>query len=153
MRKVIRHRSQPSITFNVTPMIDIVFLLIIFFILVSRFADAEQAPMNLPGPENSQAKNLRMTDRVIINVQLAKPDDPNLGDVIYRIGPAPAESLASIAERLALHKQYNPKVKVIIRADRLVRYGVVREVMELAAEQGIEVMNIAAYVGEPGAAP
>ena len=151
MRHSWRPRPRLSLTFNMAPMIDVVFLLIIFFVLVSTFASAERVAMELPNPDESQAKNVKLTDRVIINVQLLNPGAPGLAEVGYSIGPTRVESLGSIAERLALQARLVPDLKVIIRADRRVEYGAVREVMEIVAENGIEKMNIVAHVGNAGA--
>ena len=42
-----RRPSVPA-SFNLTPVIDIVFLLIIFFLVVCRFIEAENFPVNVP---------------------------------------------------------------------------------------------------------
>ncbi len=147
-----KYRPRASLTFNMAPMIDVVFLLIIFFVLVSTFASAENIPMELPHPDHSQALNLKLTDRAIINVQLLDPEAPETSPVAYSLGPNRPESAASIAERLRWHKRVVPEVKVIIRADRRVRYGDVREMMEIVAETGIEMMNIVAHMGDSGGA-
>jgi len=139
------------VTFNMAPMIDVVFLLIIFFVLVSTFASAERIAMELPNPDESQAKNVKLTDRVIINVQLLNPGSPGPAEVGYSIGPTRVESLEAVAERLALQARLVPDLKVIIRADRRVEYGAVREVMAIVAENGIEKMNIVAHTGNAGA--
>jgi len=139
-----KHRRRPSLVFNMAPMIDVVFLLIIFFVLVSTFASAERVPMEVPNPDASQAHNIKLADRVIINVQRLGPTP---SDVAYSIGASGPESLTVISQRLSLHKRLVPNLKVIIRADRRVRYGAVREVMTIVAENGIEQMNIVAQVG------
>ena len=48
MTRARRRFPAASIEANLTPMIDVSFLLIVFFVLVSRITDAEQAPMALP---------------------------------------------------------------------------------------------------------
>ncbi len=145
-----KYHPRQSLTFNMAPMIDVVFLLIIFFVLVSTFASAERIPLELPDPDHSQALNTKLTDRVIINVRLIDPDAPETSPVAYSIGPTRPEPLAEIAERLMLHKRAVPRLKVVVRADRRVRYGDVREVMQIVAENGIEMMNIVAHVGDAG---
>ncbi len=147
-----KYHPRPSLTFNMAPMIDVVFLLIIFFVLVSTFASAERIPMELPDPDSSQALNVKLTDRAIINVQLVDPDSPGSSEVAYSIGPNRPQSLAVISERLMAHKRAVPDLKVVIRADKRVRYGDVREIMEIVAEHGIEMMNIVAHVGDAGPA-
>ena len=150
MASAKKYHPRPSLTFNMAPMIDVVFLLIVFFVLVSTFASAERIPMELPRPDHSQARNVKLTDRVIINVQLVDPDAPETSDVAYSIGPNRPQSLAVISERLMQHKRAVPELKVVIRADRRVHYGEVREIMEIVAEHGIEMMNIVAHVGDAG---
>ena len=45
-------------SFNLTPLIDIVFLLIIFFLVVCRFIEAENFPVDVPqGCESAQSGN------------------------------------------------------------------------------------------------
>jgi biopolymer transport protein ExbD len=141
-----KYHPRPSLTFNMAPMIDVVFLLIIFFVLVSHFASAERVPLDLPDPDDSQALNIRVTDRVIINVRLADESDPSQG-ALYSVGPIAPEPLGVIAQRLTLHKRANPDVKVVIRADKRARYADVRDVMETVSELGIEQMRLVAHVG------
>lgn len=40
--------SSDSVSFNMTPIIDIVFLLIIFFLVVCQFIEAENFPVSVP---------------------------------------------------------------------------------------------------------
>ena len=150
MRSYVAKRNKPSLAFNMAPMIDVVFLLIIFFVLVSTFASAERISMELPHPDHSRAENYKLSDRVIINIQLANPRAPRSSPILYSIGANPPESVASISQRLMLHRRLVPNVKVIIRADRRVRYSAVQQVMEVVAENGIEMMNIVAHTSAPG---
>lgn len=145
-----RTRARSSLTFNMAPMIDVVFLLIIFFVLVSTFTSSEQIPMELPDPEHSRAKNVKLTDRVIINVALLDPSDPQNSGIGYGIASNRVDSLGAISERLMVQKRINPELKVVIRADRRVPYGAVRDVMQIVAENGIEMMNIVAHIGDAG---
>ncbi|MFT7634146.1 MAG: biopolymer transport protein ExbD, partial [Mariniblastus sp.] len=46
--KLNRHKPPSSLAFNMTPMIDIVFLLIIFFMTVSQITRTADVPLPLP---------------------------------------------------------------------------------------------------------
>jgi biopolymer transport protein ExbD len=140
-------RRHHDVRFNMAPMIDVVFLLIIFFVLVSTFASAENIPMDLPKPDKSLAKNVKITDRVVINCQLAASPLAGETGVLYRIGPNRPESLETISRRLAAAKQVNPDLKVIVRADKRLQYEQVRAVMEVVAENDIENLSLVAHVG------
>ena len=132
--------------FNAIPMVDVIFLLTIFFMLVTRFSSAEQVPMELPKPTDSQASVVRMPERVVINCRLADPDDPTGRSVLYSIGPNQPRPLYVIAERLAALKRESPALKVVLRADRRLRYADVRAMMRVIAENRIEVMNVVAHI-------
>ncbi len=141
----IRPRRPPA--FNVTSMIDIVFLLLVFFALVTRFASAENVPLELPKPEHSRAQDVQLKDRVVINCRWVDADRPE-GGVIYSAGPLPPEPLERIGERLGRAKRMEPGLKVVIRADRRLPFAAVRAVMRVAAENEIEMMNLVALAGD-----
>ena len=143
-----RQRAGTTIGFNATPMIDVIFLLTIFFMLVTRFSSAEQIPMDLPRPANSQAKVTRMPDRVVINCRLGDTSSGLGRTVLYSVGPNQPESLAVIADRLAVLKSESPSIKAVVRADRRLHYVEVRAVMHAIAECGIEMLSVVAHVAE-----
>ena len=61
--------SQPEpIAANLTPMIDVTFLLIIFFVLVSQIVEVENADLDLPRPEEAASELPGDQSRIVINV-------------------------------------------------------------------------------------
>ncbi len=141
-------RPRTPAAFNMTPMIDVVFLLIVFFMLVSAFASAENIPMDLPQPDKSKAVNAKLTDRVVINCVLTNPSSPATSGVSYSVGPLRVASLDELSARLASAKAATPGLQVVLRADKRLPYRAVRAVMQTIAANRIEVMNIVAHVGE-----
>jgi len=135
-----RDSRSSGLQFNMTPMIDVTFLLIIFFMLVSQITSAENVEMELPDPTRSQAKEVRLKDRVIVNVVYTGPQDPPA----YKLGALSVETLEELGAGLAEEKVKNPDVQVVLRADRRLHYAAVRAVMEVIAQQQIPLMNIAA---------
>ncbi len=142
------HRTPLVLGFNATPLVDVIFLLTVFFMLVSRFSSAEQVPMELPQPEDSRARVTRMPERVVINCRSSNPADPTAGVVLYSIGPNRPELLVTVADRLAAMKRQSPNLKVVVRADRRLPYADVRMVMQVIAGCDVEMLNIVAHVGE-----
>lgn len=136
--------------FNATPLVDVIFLLTIFFMLVARFSSAEQVPMELPQPEKSQARVTPMPERVVINCRLGEPRSVSEGSqtVVYSIGPNRPEPLAVIAERLMAMRGASPDIKVVLRADRRLTYADVRPVMDVIADLGIGMLNVVAHTAE-----
>ncbi|MCH7807972.1 MAG: biopolymer transporter ExbD [Planctomycetes bacterium] len=149
MLRIRTHKQALTASgFNATPMVDVIFLLTIFFMLVSRFSSAEQVPMELPKPDASRAQVTKLPDRVIINCRLADVTDPVGADVLYSIGPNRPERLDVLADRLSAMKRARPDIKAVIRADRRLHYGAVREAMRVVARSGIEMLNVVAHVAE-----
>ena len=138
-------QSRTVLDVNLTPMVDVIFMLTIFFMLVSRFSSAEQIPLELPKPEDSRAETAKLPARVLIN---CRPADPAGSVVLYSIGPNTPEPLDAIASRLIAMRAEMPRLQVVIRADRRIRYADVRAVMRTVADAGIEILNVVAHVQE-----
>ena len=66
--KLSKHRPRTGIAFSMTPMIDIVFLLIIFFMTVSQITRVADHP--LPLPRVSEGDSESKTATVTINLTL-----------------------------------------------------------------------------------
>ncbi len=142
------HRASRGFAINLTPMVDVIFMLTIFFMLVTRFSSAEQLPMELPKPQDSQAKVAQLPQRVVINCRLAQAVDVAGRQVAYSIGPNQPEPLTVISDRLATMSRQTSDLKVVVRADRRLHYADVRAVMNVVARHNIEILNVVAHVAE-----
>ena len=141
-------RSPAIIGFNAVPMVDIIFMLTIFFMLVSRFSSQEKVNMDLPKPVMSQAKTVKIPQRVVINCRPDHNASSPSRSVLYSVGPNRPEPLAQVSARLGAMKRESPNLKVVIRADRRLHYGDVRALMSVVARNNIEMLNVVAHVGE-----
>ena len=132
-------RFEPP-SFNMTPMIDVVFLLIIFFMLVSQFSSAENVEVELPEPERSQAIEATIPEKVILNIEYVGPDEPPG----FLLGSIRVSSLEEMSRRLRNQRVESPELQVILRADKRVAYLDVRQAMEIIAANQIEMFHIVA---------
>ena len=149
MRYRSRSRESASrVAFNFTPLIDVMFLLTIFFMLVAKFTASEHLPLQLPNPEESLARASRGRDRVVINCRSTEPSE-GAARVSYSLGPNRAESLAAISDRIAAMKAATPNLSVLIRADRRLAYEDVRSVMRMVSQNGVAKLQVAAIVSDP----
>jgi len=120
--------------FNMTPMIDVVFLLIIFFLVSSHLAKRE-AQMKLDLPVAVQGENDEDTDsRMTVNVL------PN-GDILTAGRQVPATALTGLLrEKAAIAGE---DLEVRIRSDRTVAYEKVEAVMRACTAAGVWNVTIA----------
>src|SRR5437763_12988449 len=110
-----------EVGFNMTPMIDVVFQLIIFFLLSSHLAKQEtQLPLPLPAAASGTAQVPDSRPRLTVNV-LA---DGTL--LVANRSIAAADLVALLRERRAAH---GDELEVRIRGDRGVLYSRVEPVL------------------------
>jgi len=135
--KVSRFPIRAGAGFNMTPLIDVVFLLIIFFLVSSHLARQEsQIELRLPEAARGQEDLDVTTPRVTVNVQ---GDGQTLlaGEAI---GPAELQRRLG-NERSAL----GPDMEVRIRSDRAVPYRIVEPILLACARSGIWRVTFAVY--------
>jgi len=130
----IHSRGPGSFEANMTPLIDMAFLLIVFFVLVSQVASAEFVQLELPRPASDAAQRPDDRQRIVLNVVPARDG----GAAGYRLGKrefAPdREGLRDLVAALARAMKGQPGVEVNIRADRATAYSWVRPAMDAVAD-------------------
>jgi len=150
-RKKRRGVGTGAVSMNMTPMIDIVFQLIIFFILTSQFQQLEIEQVVLPMSIAAEPKDPFQYRNVIINV--VKPDNPEvivMGQRMdYRVIEGDNELSAYLKERKASTLEGGEKLNVILRADEMICYEVVASVMLAAGRAEIQGWWITTDIEEP----
>ncbi len=135
MGKRFRPARGSGLSINLTPMIDVVFLLLIFFVLIAQASRWRRAQVELPEPEPSAAKYVYSDDVLTITVICDEQGEL----VAYQaqgemISP---EQVGILAQKLGDRKKANPQVEVNLRADRRADGKVVEALMAACAKVGI----------------
>ena len=103
--------NKSSFSIEITPLIDIVFLLVIFFVVTSKVGDSQFLSLELPKTESFQYKTVQSLNEIIIisdgsvfiNNKLFNIDDLNdLEQAIFELENN-KNSLILSAESTALH--------------------------------------------------
>lgn len=125
---------------NMTPMIDVVFLLIIFFLVSSHLARREtRLELALPSAATGQADN-DPAPRLTINVE---------ADGALTLGTAPVDA-AELASRLAAEReQQGDALRVRLRSDQAAPYSAVEPALVACSEAGVDDLALAVY-GQEG---
>jgi biopolymer transport protein ExbD len=135
--RVPDHARNSEANVQMTPMIDVVFLLIIFFLVSSHLARQEvQMPLPLPTASSGERPSETSTRRVTINV---------LGDGRLLLAGKPVEA-SQLRERLvAARDESGTEIEVRIRGDRAVAYQHVEPILLACARAGIWNVAFAVY--------
>ena len=126
-------RTSHGASLVMTPLIDVVFLLIIFFMAAAQFQKEETGDVELPRAVKAETPHSASSVRLTINV--VKPD---LVEVQGRII---AESDLTQVVRMAARRAGAEPLAVKIRADRDVDFGVVQSILLACA--GAKVWKVA----------
>lgn len=120
--------SDASPVIELTPVIDIVFLLLIFFLVATTFQQSERE-MQIALPEAESGGPISVTLReLVVNVQAD-------GGIIVSGRSVSTEDLRTIITEAV---QANPEQKVTIRADRDATYDRVVGVLDVCKASGIQ---------------
>ena len=113
------HRKGPArIDADLTPMIDMTFLLVVFFVVVSQISEIENVEMELPMPQPSASAPPPEETRSVLNV-LPGEDGQAIG---YRLNlidfPLGEQGLESLRTELTRLYRTQPDLRINLRADR-----------------------------------
>lgn len=132
----LRRKQEEEIAIDMSPMIDMVFLLLIFFIVASQIIKVEKVKIEIP--EAAYAKVAEdETGRFAITV------DPK--GTLY-IG-AIEVTMEELKTRVAAEVELDPEVRVVIRADGVVKYHISEKIMEACAEAGANDLIFSVFEG------
>lgn len=116
----------------IAPMIDVVFLLLIFFMCVSTFSRVEKEfSISLPETKTG-ARRVEDTGQIIVNV--SEDGGISVDQQVYTV-----ESLGRFLEETYTS---NRGIEVVIRGDRNAKHGKVMSVLDTCMEIGISKVRI-----------
>jgi len=128
-----RERSRPVLP--LAGMVDILFLLLVFFITASTLRQQEAAiPLDLTPAESAQAQAAAGT-HTIISIK-------GEGQVHWSGGPA--ISLNALRDKLRQLIEISPEETIVIRGDRASNYGTFIRVLDLCKQAGVADVRVAA---------
>ncbi|MES9831562.1 MAG: biopolymer transporter ExbD [Candidatus Thiodiazotropha sp. LLP2] len=124
------YRRRSSHVLNLTPLIDIVFLLLVFFMLTAHFIEDEAIDIQLPEAVSSSPS----TEDDSVEVTLL----PN-GDILVNGNPTILDRLEETL-RGALHA--SSKRFVRLKGDKIAHFGTAIKIIDAARSAGAESLDI-----------
>jgi biopolymer transport protein ExbD len=124
-------REEISLGISIAPLIDIVFLLLIFFMVTSHFEIMSNIDIKLP--DISQRGSDQLVDSMIVAIDKTgnyyiKKEKMDLKDIYLRLKEGTEQK----------------KINLILQADRDVKHGHVVRIMDLAKKAGVTSIIISA---------
>ena len=126
----VQEDNQPYDEINVTPMLDLAYVLLVIFIIMTT-ASVQGVKVDLPKTQATASLAKPGIKAVTINQR---------GDVFLDAYPVTMEQLDL---RLAQYRAANPALSIVIKGDAHVQYARVMEVMEMLKRNEITDLGLA----------
>jgi biopolymer transport protein ExbD len=136
------HHGRTDIDIAMTPMIDVVFQLLIFFICTASFQQVEEAlPMGLATSISVDAANGTLgpsnQERIVLRAARVA------GQTQWMVNGRPANSLRDVQDALRAVSNANPSMPVTLDVASAVPLGNMIDVYDLCRQAGLERIEFA----------
>ena len=111
-----------GVKIDMTPMVDVAFLLLIFFMSTSQFDPPQKVPITIPDSHS----NLKVPESDVMTIGVGKNNE-----ILYQIGKNPQEftDIVNLESVVTDQRRKNPRLRVAIKADRVSDYGTMEDIM------------------------
>lgn len=127
-----KKKKSLEINLEITPLVDVIFLLLIFFVLSTQFIDLKSMSIDLPSIDKKTMSNLPENR---VKIEISKEGDVLINNIILD-----TFSLKSLNKEL---RSISPEIKTaIISADSETKYQYLVTIMESLNRNGFKNIQI-----------
>lgn len=137
--RAYRKRSWASVVVNMTPLIDVVFLIIIFFIIMINFSEMHIRTVDLPKADEGRKSLTENKLKIPITIKSEQL-------MYWEREKIVLDDLPDVVKRVHLHPE---DITVLIRANQNVSYEVIKKVMIKLARLSVHKIEFAALHEKP----
>ena len=132
-----KKKRRLRIRIDMTPMVDVAFLLLTFFMLTTYFSKPQTMELNLPPDEKAQVE---VAESNLLTIRIA-PD----GVVFWNTGTDPANKIEmkELRKFLKDKNKENPKLITLLKIDRDGKYEYLVKAMDEVALAKVERFSLA----------
>jgi biopolymer transport protein ExbD len=147
---MVRKKGRINIFIDMTPMVDVVMLLLTFFMLTTHFKPPAEADVALP---NSNSK-FKLPESDVMTITVTKDNRTFLGldsqilrgrlfgqENALKSGIEIADK-KTLAELLIQARIMNPKLRTVIKADKNCPFGPIEDIMDILQKVKISRFNL-----------
>jgi len=153
---MLKKKRRIGISIDMTPMVDVAFLLLIFFMTTTQFKPPDQDKISLP-ESNSE---LKVPETGVITITVLAPTPPtNVSQVkvVYQKGgekvvqPVNIDNLTSdLTGWLKDARLSQPTARMIVKMDKNAQYGVMADMMDALQAANAPRFNVMTELGMKG---
>jgi biopolymer transport protein ExbD len=142
-------KRRVGVKLDMTPMVDVAFLLLTFFMLTTSFKPTQAVEIALP--DSHSAFKMPESDVMIVTVSkdgriFLGLDSPVLREKLfgeaYKFKQDKEVNLTELSNLLVQARINNPKLRTVIKADKDGEYGVIEDVMNILQKVNITRFNL-----------
>lgn len=134
-----KKKKRIGISIDMTPMVDVAFLLLIFFMTTTQFRPPEKDKIDLP----ESSSDLKVPESDIITLGVTRDSRMSIE---YRARGERVNPYLSDAEQLRMELQRarmsNPRARILVKVDKDASYGTMQEIMQVLQEENATRFNI-----------
>lgn len=130
---MLKKKRRIGVSIDMTPMVDVAFLLLIFFMTTTQFQPPEKDKIDLP-KSNSEAKSpesdiitIAVTKAPTVKVVYKQRGPDGIQEVSLELNPASLQT--DLGPALQRARAANPAARVIVKMDRGAHYGIVADMV------------------------
>lgn len=129
-------KGRIGIAIDMTPMVDVAFLLLIFFMTTTQFKPPEKIGVELPGSKSEihvpETKTIILTVNPAGEIYISDED----------LSKTQLVALEDLVSAITTWRSRNPAAVVVVKGDKESDYGVVADVMNALAESNTLRFNL-----------
>ena len=126
-----RKPKRIGIKIDMTPMVDVAFLLLIFFMCTTVFRKPQALEINLPPDPNAKVE---IAESNVMTLRVIAPEDSTRATVraFWRLGKDPFQEVdvEKLQPIFAAEGKKNPKLVVLVKVDRKAKYRYMVDIID-----------------------
>jgi biopolymer transport protein ExbD len=142
-------KARVSVRMDMTPMVDVAFLLLTFFMLTTSFRPPEEVQIVLPASHSA----FKLPESDVMLISLSKDnrillgfDSPRLMGKVFgeqnRLRAAVEVTTRELPDMLIRARIANPKLRTVVKGDKDAEYGITEDVMDILQRTNITRFNL-----------
>jgi len=130
-------KRRVGIRIDMTPFVDVAFLLLIFFMTTTSFKPPD--PIQVQLPSSHVEIQVPESDVIVLTVGVD-------GEIAFQKGlnspDAAVVQMADLRNLILTNRANNPRLRMAVRADKDVKYGVMADIMKILQETNTTRFNL-----------